>query len=69
MSAAHTKWRNRRYPHLEKRDEARWLAAGPDMLEPLRNLCADNSVRDGDVPCELYDAARAAIDKATGEQP
>lgn len=48
---------------------ARLISAAPEILEALTNLCADESVRNGDVPCSLYDAARAAIAKATGAQP
>ncbi len=43
---------------------ARLIAAAPDLLEALKD-----AVRDSESPGQWLDEARAAIAKATGEQP
>jgi hypothetical protein len=55
----------------EAEANARLIAAAPDLLVALRNLLDDTQHRDhdcGDGPCPVRDA-RAAIAKATGDQP
>ena len=59
---------------------ARLIAAAPDLLEALTRMCqvfptdvdmaeAGWNAREIDDACNAYDAARAAIAKATGEAP
>jgi len=49
----------------EAQANARLIAAAPDLLEALRKIASCESRFPGDV----VDIARAAIAKATGEQP
>ena len=46
---------------------ARLIAAAPELLEALQNLLAVASVRIDDPRIVQFDAARAAVAKATGE--
>jgi hypothetical protein len=52
---------------IEGESNARLIAAAPALLDALERLCEHSSVSDGDVPCGLYDAARAAIAAARGK--
>lgn len=47
---------------------ARLIAAAPELLEALQGILSCVSVRIDDPRIEKFDAARAAIAKATGEQ-
>ena len=62
-----------RYEWPERAEEmkanARLIAAAPDLLKALQAIVATCSVRIDDPRIALFDAARAAITKATGEQP
>ena len=44
------------------------IAAAPDLLKALRDLLDWNVAMDPDHDCDEFDAARAAIAKATGVQ-
>lgn len=48
---------------------ARLIAAAPELLEALQGILSCVSVRIDDPRIEKFDAARAAIAKATGGQP
>lgn len=48
-------------------DNARLIAAAPDLLMALENLLKVVGVRIDDPRIEQFDAARAAINKAIGE--
>lgn len=53
--------------HSALADNARLIAAAPDLLMALENLLKVVGVRIDDPRIEQFDAARAAINKATGE--
>lgn len=55
------------YGCVENEANARLIAAAPDLLAALRGLF-DNSTR-ADWPTDLYQAAEAAIAKATPKAP
>jgi len=46
---------------------ARLIAAAPELLEALQNILAVANVRINDPRIAQFDAARAAVAKATGE--
>lgn len=48
---------------------ARLIAAAPDLLEALSNLCALYESDDGCLQLAEYKAARAALARATGATP
>ena len=52
--------------HSEQRANARLIAAAPDLLEALEDAV---STQPADSPIKWVLRARAAIAKATGEQP
>lgn len=49
--------------------DARLMVAAPELLEALQGILSCVSVRIDDPRIEKFDAARAAIAKALGEQP
>jgi hypothetical protein len=51
----------------EAKANARLIAAAPELLEALQNLLAVAGVRIDDPRIVQFDAARAAVAKATGE--
>lgn len=53
--------------HSALADNARLIAAAPDLLMALENLLKVVGVRIDDPRIKQFDAARAAINKATGE--
>lgn len=53
----------------ETRANARLIAAAPELLDALTGLLAVVNVRIDDPRTQQFDKARAAIAKATGEQP
>lgn len=52
--------------HSSIADNARLIAAAPDLLTALQDLLKVVNVRIDDPRIEQFDAARAAINKATG---
>ena len=48
----------------EEKEDARLMAAAPELLEALKGV-----LRVADRKTDEFDAARAAINKATGEHP
>lgn len=48
---------------------ARLIAAAPEMLEALRNICDEQDAQQGYASLAAYDQARAIIAKATGDTP
>lgn len=45
---------------------AHLIASAPELLEALKNIIADDEMRDGDLPQELVNMAKAVILKAEG---
>ena len=60
------------WPHVHEVEEmwanARLIAAAPEMLEALRELCADTYLADP-INADRMSKARAAIAKAEGREP
>lgn len=46
--------------------DAHLIASAPELLEALKNIIADDEMRDGDLPQELVNMAKAVIFKAEG---
>lgn len=55
--------------HEESEANARLISAAPDLLEALQRIVDTCGVRIDDPRIVHFDAARAAIAKATGSQP
>ena len=60
------------YPHQVSEADARLIAAAPDLLEALKKIASlgmSQFFTQADFADECQNIARAAIAKATGEQP
>lgn len=53
--------------YVERGEDARLIAAAPDLLELARQIVLAADQNEGDIPADIVSGARAAIAKATGD--
>ena len=67
LSPRYSVYHNGPLVYVERGEDARLIAAAPDLLELARQIVLAVEQGEGSIPTDIVNGARAAITKATGE--